>query len=565
VIELRGIHKYFSSNGVYALDNVDFDLHPGEIHALLGENGAGKSTLMHIMAGYLKPGAGHILADRKEERFSSPGQALAAGIGMVRQHPQLTPGFTVWEDCILGAEPCFAGLVKRKKARDQVRSLSERWGFDLPIDRPTGGLTVGQRQKAAILALLLRNTRYLIFDEVTAVLSPQETQGFFSLLHKLKEEGKGIVLISHKLEETLGIADRVSVLKKGRIAAPRLSAALDPEKLSGLMFNIQGPNTSEDDLSEKPAPGKSDPVESDPVEFASVEPASVKSDPARRDSPALSIQNLSVELKGRPFIRNVNLELFPGTILGIAGVRDSGPETLELAVTGFLRPSAGRIILLGRDITGRGPRAFREAGAAYLSADKTGRAFAAELPLRDSIIIHAHRRSPRGLWKKLGLMDRRFLDSRIAGVMQAAQVRGSPAARADSFSGGMLQRVILAREFAEEASLLVLAEPGWGLDRSGRDRFFRELKARTRTGMAALVFSSDVDELVSVSDEILVLRNGVVAASVSRPASSPGAAGDLKERISRAMVGIAGDVSAGGASGKEASAGGASAREAGHV
>jgi simple sugar transport system ATP-binding protein len=511
VVELRGIHKYFSSNGIYALDNADFELRTGEIHALLGENGAGKSTLMHIMAGYLKPGAGHILADRKEKHFASPGDALAAGIGMVRQHPRLTPGFTVWEDCILGAEPCFVGLIKQRKARDMVRVLSERWGFDLPIDRLTGSLTVGQRQKAAILALLLRNTRYLIFDEVTAVLNPQETQGFFMLLNQLKEDGRGIVLISHKLEETLGIADRISVLKKGRIAASLPAASLDPEKLSDLMFDMKGFGNSKEDLPEKPAP-------------------------IRPESPALIVQDLSVELKGRPFIRNINLELFPGRILGIAGVRDSGPETLELAITGFLRPSAGRIILRGRDITGRGPRAFREAGAAYLSAGRTGGVLAAELPLRDSIIIHAHRRSPRGRWKKFGLMDSRFLDSWIAGVMRAAQVRGNPAARADSFSGGMLQRIILAREFAEEASLLVLAEPGWGLDRSGRDRFIKELKVRVRAGMAALVFSADVDELVSISDEILVLRNGAVSASISRPGALP--AEELKERIGRAMVGI---------------------------
>jgi simple sugar transport system ATP-binding protein len=510
VIELRGIHKYFSSNGIHALDKAGFDLRPGEIHALLGENGAGKSTLMHIMAGYLKPSAGHILADRKEKHFASPGDALAAGIGMVRQHPRLTPGFTVWEDCILGAEPSIAGMVKRGKARDLVRSLSERWGFDLPIDRPTGSLTVGQQQKAAILALLLRNTRYLIFDEVTAVLSPGETQGFFSLLNQLREDGKGIVLISHKLEETLGIAQRVSVLKKGRIAASLPAASLDPEKLSLLMFDMKGAGDREDDRFEKPAP-------------------------IRPETPALRVQNCSVELKGRPFIRNISLEVFPGRILGIAGVRDSGPETLELAIAGFLRPSAGRIILKGRNITGRGPRAFREAGAAYLSAGRTGGALAAELPLRDSIIIHAHRRSPQGLGKKFGVMDKRFLDSWVAGVMQAAQVRGNPAARADSFSGGMLQRIILAREFAEEASLLVLAEPGWGLDRAGRDRFIKELKVRVRAGMAALVFSTDVDELISVSDEILVLRNGLVSACIPQPAAL--SAEERKERISRAMVG----------------------------
>ena len=236
MVEMKGIGKYFSSNGVQALEHAEFELLPGEIHALAGENGAGKSTLMHIMAGYLKPGAGTLRLDGKERRFRSPADALAAGIGMVRQHPSLVPGFAVWEDCVLGGEPRVGPFLNRKAARNLVRRISERWGFDLPIDRPTDTLTVSLRQKAAILALLLRNAAYLVFDEPTAVLTPGETEGLFSLFSQLRAGGKGIVLISHKLEEILSLADRVTVLRKGRTAAVSPVASLTRESLTALIF-----------------------------------------------------------------------------------------------------------------------------------------------------------------------------------------------------------------------------------------------------------------------------------------------------------------------------------------
>ncbi|MDR3161283.1 MAG: ATP-binding cassette domain-containing protein, partial [Spirochaetaceae bacterium] len=235
MVELKGIGKYFSSNGVQALDRADFDLLPGEIHALVGENGAGKSTLMHIMAGYLKPGAGTVCLDGRERNFRSPADALASGIGMVRQHPSLVPGFAVWEDCVLGGEPRAGPFLNRKAARNLVRRLSDRWGFGLPIDRPTDTLTVSLRQKAAILALLLRKAAYLIFDEPTAVLTPGETAGLFALFSQLRSDGKGIVLISHKLEETLSLADRVTVLRKGRTAAVYSAASLDQTALISLI------------------------------------------------------------------------------------------------------------------------------------------------------------------------------------------------------------------------------------------------------------------------------------------------------------------------------------------
>jgi simple sugar transport system ATP-binding protein len=247
-----------------------------------------------------------------------------------------------------------------------------------------------------------------------------------------------------------------------------------------------------------------------------------------------------VEAQGRPFIRDVTIELPPGKIVGIAGVRDSGLETLELGITGFLPPAAGRIILGGRDISGQGPRAFRDAGGAYISADRTGTALAPEMRLRDNIIIHLHRRSRRGLLGALGIMDRRFIGGSIRDIMAAAGVMGNPRGMADSLSGGMQQRIILAREFTEDAAVLVLAEPGWGLDRSGRERLNAQLRAQAAQGKGkgALLFSTDLDELLALSDEILALHNGEISDRIVLSLNSNSAdPRELKERIGRAMIG----------------------------
>lgn len=534
---MRGIQKFFPSNRVTVLDSAEFDLAPGEIHALLGENGAGKSTLMHIMAGYLKPSAGHILIDGKERNFTASADALKAGVGMVRQHPHMAPGFTLWEDCILGAEPHLMGIVNRRKARETISALSERWGFNLPLDKTTETLTISQRQKAAVLALLFRGEAeaagqkidYFIFDEVTAVLSPGETGALLHLFNRLKAEGKGVVIISHKLEETLGIADRVSVLRKGKTVTTLAASSLDSEKAGALMFGVD-PELQGIPETVSAATGVA------MVSSGIIRETAASPPPA--SSAGLLVRGLAVELRGRPFIRNVDIDLPPGKIVGIAGVRDSGLETLELGITGFLRCSAGTITLGGRSISGKGPGAFRDAGGAYISADRIGFALAPMLRLRDIIIIHLHRRSRRGFLGALGIMDRAFLKSRVWDIMAAAGVEGNPRGLAGSLSGGMQQRIILAREFAEDASVLVLAEPGWGLDRCGREQLKMELREQVQKGKGALLFSTDMDELLSLSDEILVLRNGEFSEHIILNAgSSPSAAGELKERIGRAMIG----------------------------
>ena len=448
MIELRGIGKYFPSNGVTALQGVDFTLKPGEIHALLGENGSGKSTLMHILAGYIPPSSGTIFVEGKKRRFSSHADALAFGIGMVRQHPGFVRGFKVWEDCVLGSEMqgrkrLFFDPARLKK---RVAEKAALWHFDLPLDAEAESLTVSQRQKAALLSLLLRNVQWFIFDEPTTALPPDETKTVFELYKRLRDEGRGIVFITHKTDEALAISDRVTVLKNNGVSHQKDTRHL----------------------------------------FEGV------------SHPVLEVST-----------QNVNFRLMSGTILGITGDRNSGLETLELAVTGLLNKQSssrhdvsfeGSITLNGKDITGKGVLAFRDAGGAYLGADRLGNNLAPDLPLSESLIIHVCRRARRGIFLNMG-----YLNSWCEKIMGMAGITRPVTDRASSFSGGMLQRILLAREFAEGASLIVLVEAGSSLDQASRVKLSEDLQEYVRQGAAALLISTDLRELSPFADETMVL------------------------------------------------------------
>jgi simple sugar transport system ATP-binding protein len=460
---------------------------------------------MHILSGYLVPSSGTILVDGKERRFSAPADALALGIGMVRQHPHFIQGFKTWEDCILGAEinrsppadgpasvmrKCRSLFLDRGGARKRVLDLSAKWGFDLPLDKRAESLTVSQRQMAATLALLLRGVKWFIFDEPTAVLTPDETKSLYALFRRLRDEGRGIILITHKLEEALELSDKVTVMRNGVTQQTRDTKELTAETLRDSIFGAEDKHPAE-------------------VNTAAAESAAAdsRSHHAAAEKPVLEIRDLAVEAPGFPHLRNVSLRLEGGKILGIAGVRDSGLETLELAIAGFLgKGSSGSITLNGVEIGGKGARAFRKAGGAYLGADRLGSNLAPELPLKESLIIHAFRRYRRGIF-----LDSARLNSWCEKIMKSAGIARSVSDRASSFSGGMLQRILLAREFAEDASLVVLAEAGSGLDQLNIGKLAEDLRAFVRHGAAALLFSTDVEELLPLTDEVMILRNGTLA------------------------------------------------------
>jgi len=469
-----------------ALDNVNFILKNAEIHALLGENGSGKSTLMHILAGFFQPTAGSILIDGKERRFFSPVDALACGIGMVRQHPGFIKGLKVWENCILGSERKGRLLFNSGLSKKQVEEKARQWHLNLPLDSPAESLTVGQRQKAAILALLLRDANWFIFDEPTAVLSAEDAENLFQLFKRLCGDGRGIIFITHKLSEALAISNRVTIIRRGAARETRDTSGLSAEELRREIF---GADMTEN-FTEKNKSSKQTPIE----------------------TPILIIKGLHLEPPELPAIKNVNLRLMPGMIMGITGSRDGGYETLEYAVTGFLKIgdkntnyNSDSIALNGQDITGKGVRAFRDAGGAYLGADRLGNNLAQELPLFESLIIHAYRRERRGIF-----LNMVYLKAWCGKIMNHSGVMRSVEDKPVSFSGGMIQRILLQREFAEDASLLVLTEPGSALDQINRIALAVALRDYVRGGRVALVFSSDVEELKFFADEIMVLKNGTL-------------------------------------------------------
>jgi simple sugar transport system ATP-binding protein len=527
MVKLEGIKKYFPSNGIQALDNVDFIIRPGEIHALLGENGAGKSTLMHVLAGYLQPDCGNIFVNNAPKHFAIPHDAIKAGIGMVRQDPRMIPGFRVWEDCIVGLRESRFGIISRKKSRALVQSVSDEWGFDLPIDDYAESLTIGKRQKAAILSLLLKNITYFILDEPTAVLSIVETERLFYLLKKLRDEGKGIVIISHKLEETLALSDHVTILRNGKLAASKKSNEVSMEEISTYMF--ESAQEKNDTISVDTINENQNKVQHDKI----IDTMSVHTD----KKTILQVKNLSVENPEKPFLRGIDFTALNGKIIGFAGVKDSGLETLELSITGFLSPKNGTIMLHDTLIEGQGTATFRKAGGAYLSGDRTGTSMAYDLPLWDSLIIHAHKRfGAQKTWRRnIGLLDKNYLSRWAHRIMQNAGINRSVKSSGHAFSGGMIQRIILQRELAEDAGLFVLSEPVWGLDRSAAEKVLIELKEYSAKGKSILIFSSDLDFLISASDEIIVLRNGFVSASFEVDEYTQ--KNKLKDAIAQAMVG----------------------------
>ena len=493
MVELRGVSKYFPSNGVIALANANFTLRPGEIHSLLGENGSGKSTLMHILAGYFPASSGIILVDGKKLNFSAPAKALAYGIGMVRQHPGFIKGFKVWEDCILGSEMQGRFFFDPLSLRKRVEEKAALWHFELPLDAEAESLTVGQRQKAAILSLLLKNVKWFIFDEPTTALSPEETQTLFGLYARLRSEGRGIVFITHKVEEAQAISDRVTEIKHG-VTDTKQHFPKNIKPQGNYEIPIKTPFHVEN--------------------VSSVAPV-VNNLQVNENSARLVIKDLCLEMPGLPALSNVNLRLMGGSLLGITGDRNSGLETLELAVTGLLNQGGqsqgfirqeGAIILNGLDITCKGVKAFRHAGGAYLGADRLGNNFAPALPIFESLVIHAFRRARFGIFLKMG-----SLNSWCREIMGRAGITRSLADRASSFSGGMLQRILLARELTENASLLVLTEAGSCLDQISRLRLAEELKKYVLQGASVLLFSADVDELLPFTGKIMVLREGTLA------------------------------------------------------
>ncbi|HUQ79372.1 MAG TPA: ABC transporter ATP-binding protein [Patescibacteria group bacterium] len=486
-LEMRGISKRYP--GVVANDGIDLDVRPGEIHALLGENGAGKSTLMNILYGLATPDSGEILLDGSVVRIGGSSDAIARGISMVHQHFMLVPVMSVADNILLGAEtmanPVF---IDQAEAHRRIVELGKRFGFEIEPDTKVGSLSVGWQQRVEILKALYRQARILVLDEPTAVLTPQETKEIFLVLRRLADEGHSIIFISHKLHEVLEIADRITVIRRGKVVGSRVPAETDEDDLAALMVgrNVQLV-----------------------VDRGESHPA----------GPTLVVNGLTVaDDRGQQSVNGVTFEVRAGEILGVAGVAGNGQEELVEALTGLRRPTAGSVSLAGIDVTGSGPRELQQHGMSFVPGDRHRFGLVLSFPLSDNLVLTQYDEAPfvRGI-----LRDEAAIDEWAQRAIAQYDIR-TPSAdvKASTLSGGNQQKTVVAREFSRKLSVLVLDQPTRGLDVGSIEFIHRQVVAKRDEGAAILLVSAELDEVLELSDRIAVMYRGEIVALVDGPSAS---------------------------------------------
>jgi ABC-type uncharacterized transport system ATPase subunit len=475
LLELRGITKRFP--GVLANDKVDFDLRRGEVHALLGENGAGKSTLMNILYGLYTPDEGQILLEGRPIELGSTKAAIEHGIGMVHQHFMLIPVMSVAENIVLAIEPrTNAVLLDYDAARKRVRELSGRYGLAVNPDARVDRITVGQQQRVEILKALYRGAEILILDEPTAVLTPQEASELFEILRSLKAQGKSIIFISHKLNEVLEIADRITTLRRGVAVGTVPAAGATEEGLAKMMVGREVLLRVD---KKPPQPGE----------------------------PLLHVENLSViDDRGLEAVRDVSFEVRGGEIVGIAGVDANGQSELIDAIAGLRHAKSGRIVVDGKDLTHAHAKQALDAGIGHIPEDRHRRGLVLPFTLAENLALSSYRKPPNSRWSLLNL---RGIYSRARRLLKEFDVRGGgPSTPAFALSGGNQQKVVLAREIDGNPKVLIAAQPTRGLDVGAIEFVHRRLVEQRDAGRAVLLVSLELEEILSLSDRILVIYEG---------------------------------------------------------
>jgi general nucleoside transport system ATP-binding protein len=477
-LELRGITKRFGS--LVANDAVDFDLAPGEVHALLGENGAGKSTLMNVLYGLYQPDAGEIRMGGKPIRIGSPRDAIEAGIGMVHQHFMLIPVMTVAENVVLASEPRSGPFLDLPAARKRVLAVSNQLGLAVDPDARVEEISVGQQQRVEIVKALYRNARILILDEPTAVLTPQEATDLFRILNTLRRDmGTSIIFITHKLGEVLELADRITVLRRGRAVETVPRADATEQSLARLMVGREVL-------------------------------LQVEKQPSHPERPVLEIRDLHVsDDRDLEAVRGVSLDVREGEIVGIAGVDGNGQAELVEAITGLRRLTGGTIAVAGHDLSHASARASLDAGVGHIPEDRHRRGLVLEFTLAENLALHDYRRAPAS---RMGILSPGRLVTRARDLLIEFDVRGGgPQTLAGALSGGNQQKVVIARELSDDPKLLVAAQPTRGLDVGAIEFVHRRLVGERDRGRAILLVSFELDEILGLSDRILVMYGGRIA------------------------------------------------------
>jgi simple sugar transport system ATP-binding protein len=478
VLELTGITKQFP--GVLANDHVDFELLEGEVHALLGENGAGKSTLMNILYGLYHPDSGDIVLRGTKTSFASAKDAIESGIGMVHQHFMLIPVMTVAENIVLAEEPTYAGvMLDFGEARDRVRELSDRYGLAVDPDARIRDITVAQQQRVEILKALYRGAEILVLDEPTAVLTPQEARELFAIIAELKAQSVSIVFISHKLHEVLEVADRITVLRRGKIIDTVPAEGATEESLARMMVGRE-------------------------VLLR------VDKQTAQPGETLLKVEDLHVfDERGLEKVRGVSFSVRGGEIVGIAGVDGNGQTELIDALTGLLQPSQGEISIGGEQAPGHAsPREMLDLGVGHIPEDRQRRGLVLEFSIAENIALHDYSAPPSARW---GWLYPHRLIARAAQLIKDFDVRGGgPKTPGGALSGGNQQKVVVAREVARNPKVLIAAQPTRGLDVGAIEYVHRRLIAERDAGRGVLLVSLELDEVMSLSDRILVIFEGEI-------------------------------------------------------
>ena len=483
VIEMLHITKEFP--GIKANDDITLQLRRGEIHALLGENGAGKSTLMSVLFGLYQPDQGEIRKDGKPVKINNPNDATALHIGMVHQHFKLIDVFTVLDNIILGAEDTKLGFLSKKKARQKVLELSERYGLKVDLDAKIEDITVGMQQRVEILKMLYRDNEVLIFDEPTAVLTPQEIDELMKIMKGLAAEGKSILFITHKLAEIMAVADRCSVLRKGKYIGTVNTADTNQAELSRMMVGRD-------------------------VQLV------VDKQPAIPTDPVLTVKDLSVKSKlyNREAVKDVSFTVRAGEIVCIAGIDGNGQSELVHAITGLEKASKGNINLLGEDITAAPIRKRAKAGMAHIPEDRHKHGLILDNTLEQNMVLQKYY-EPR--FQKAGFIRFDAVRAYAETLIEQYDVRSGqgPVTVTRSMSGGNQQKAIIAREMDRDLPLIVAVQPTRGLDVGAIEYIHHQLVAARDAGKAVLLVSLELDEVMNLSDRILVMYEGEIVGELN--------------------------------------------------
>ncbi|CCQ98103.1 guanosine ABC transporter (ATP-binding protein) [[Clostridium] ultunense Esp] len=479
-VEMVNITKRFP--GIVANDHISFKVNQGEIHALLGENGAGKSTLMNILFGLYQPDEGEIYVHGEKVVIDGPNKAIRLGIGMVHQHFKLVETFTVTENIILGQEPTKGLTLDYKTARAKVAELSRRYGLDVDPDAKIGEISVGMQQRVEILKILYRGAEILIFDEPTAVLTPQEIDELMAIMKNLVQEGKTILLITHKLREIMAISDAVTIIRRGKVIETLKTSETNPDMLAEMMVGRH-------------------------VTFQ------VEKGPSKPGEVILRVEGIREESKvGKPRLNGISFQVRAGEIYGIAGVDGNGQSQLIEVITGLKKASHGKVLFKGREITNQPPRKISELGISHIPEDRQRRGLILDFTLSENLALKTYFRPA---FQRRGFLHYEAMNRQAERLVEQFDVRTpSILNTARSLSGGNQQKAIIAREYDADPDLMIAAQPTRGLDVGAIEYIHKRLVELRDKGKAVLLISFELDEILQLSDRIGVIFNGQIVGEV---------------------------------------------------